>query len=247
MKLKALLGQPRRVKTLSYTKGFCNPETTISTFELFDLGYSKGDNIRMSDPTMNGTEELQGKKGYQRTRVGVLAVTLGLTASLAASPTVKRESAKVPNNPPSGKSIAKRHWFQIGKASWYGGKFNGRKTADGETYDMYAMTCAHRTLPLGSWVRVTNLNNRKSTLLRVNDRGPVPLNRILDLSYAAAQKLGMGGLAKVRVEEVNPTDPELAEQMVAQLKMQDPVKVQPVDEPLSTGVLTPGLVADVDR
>jgi hypothetical protein len=57
----------------------------------------------------------------------------------------------------------------------------------------------------------------------------------------------MGGLAKVRVEEVNPSDPELAEQMVAQLKMQDPVKVQPVEEPLSTGVLTPGLVADVDR
>jgi len=220
---------------------------TITTFELFDLGGSNCDNIGMSDPTMNGTEELQGKKGYQRTRVGVLAVTLGLTASLAASPTVKRESAPVPGKAPSGKTIAKRHWFQIGKATWYGGKFNGRKTADGETYDMYALTCAHRTLPLGSWVRVTNLKNRKSTLLRVNDRGPVPLNRILDLSYAAAQKLGMGGLAKVRVEEVNPTDPELAEQMVAQLKMMDPVKVQPVDGPPSVGALTPGLVADVDR
>ena len=175
---------------------------------------------------MNGTEELQGKKGYRRTRVGMLAVTLGLTASLAASPTVKRENAPVPNNPPSGKTVAKRHWFQIGKASWYGGKFNGRKTADGEVYDMYAMTCAHRTLPLGSWVRVTNLKNRKSTFLRVNDRGPVPLNRILDLSYAAAQKLGMGGLAKVRVEQVSPTDPELAEQMVAQLKMDDPALLQ---------------------
>jgi rare lipoprotein A len=214
---------------------------------MFDLGYPRGDNIHMSDPTMNGTEELQGKRGFQRTRVGVLVVTLGLTASLAASPTVKRENAKVPNNPPSGKTVAKRHWFQIGKASWYGGKFNGRKTADGETYDMYAMTCAHRTLPLGSWVRVTNLKNRKSTILRVNDRGPVPLNRIVDLSYAAAQKLGMGGLAKVRVEEVNPTDPELAEQMVAQLRMDDPVRVQRVDEAPSTGALTPGLVADVDR
>ena len=198
----------------------------------------------MSDPTMNGTEELQGKKGYQRTRVGVLAVTLGLTASLAASPTVKRENAGVPVNPPTGKTVAKRHWFQIGKASWYGKKFNGRKTADGETYDMYAMTCAHRTLPLGSWIRVTNLKNNRSTLLRVNDRGPVPLNRIVDLSYAAAQKLGVEGLAKVRVEEVNPTDPELAEMMVSQLKMDDPTKVQPVDEPPSTGDLTPGFVAD---
>jgi rare lipoprotein A len=193
---------------------------------------------------MNGTEELQGKKGRQRTRVGVLAVTLGLTASLAASPTVKRENAVVPNNSPSGKTIAKRHWFQIGKASWYGGKFNGRKTADGETYDMYALTCAHRTLPLGSWVRVTNLKNKRSTLLRVNDRGPVPLNRIVDLSYAAAQKLGMVGLAKVRVEEVSPSDPELAEQMVAQLRMEDPVRLQPVDEPPSAGELMTGLVAE---
>jgi rare lipoprotein A len=196
---------------------------------------------------MNGTEELQGKKGYQRTRVGVLAVTLGLTASLAASPTVKRESAPVPGKAPSGKTIAKRHWFQIGKASWYGGKFNGRKTADGETYDMYAMTCAHRTLPLGSWVRVTNLKNRKSTFLRVNDRGPVPLNRILDLSYAAAQKLGMGGLAKVRVEEVSPTDPELAEQMVAQLRMDDPARVLPNDAPRSVVELTPAVAADQER
>jgi len=106
------------------------------------------------------------------------------------------------------------------------------------------MTCAHRTLPLGSWIRVTNLKNNRSTLLRVNDRGPVPLNRIVDLSYAAAQKLGVEGLAKVRVEEVNPTDPELAEMMVSQLKMDDPTKVQPVDEPPSTGDLTPGFVAD---
>jgi rare lipoprotein A len=177
----------------------------------------------------------------------VLAVTLGLTASLAASPTVKRENAGVPVNPPNGKTIAKRHWFQIGKASWYGKKFNGRKTADGETYDMYAMTCAHRTAPLGSWIRVTNLKNNRSTLLRVNDRGPVPLNRIVDLSYAAAQKLGVEGLAKVRVEEVNPTDPELAEMMVAQLKMEDPAKVQPFDEPPSLGELTPGLMAEMER
>lgn len=196
---------------------------------------------------MNGTEELQGKKGRKRTRVGVLAVTLGLTASLAASPTVKRENATVPNNPASGKTLVKRHWFQIGKASWYGGKFNGRKTADGETYDMYAMTCAHRTLPLGSWVRVTNLKNKRSTVLRVNDRGPVPMNRIVDLSYAAARKLGVEGLAKVRVEEVNPTDSELTEQMVAQLRMDDPAKVQPIGELPNMGVLASGMTIDADR
>lgn len=199
----------------------------------------------MSDPRTYSIEELQGKKSRKRTYAGVLAVTLGLTATLAASPAVKPGNDVVPSSPPSGKTLAKRHWFQIGKASWYGEKFNGRKTADGETYDMYAMTCAHRTLPLGSWVSVTNLKNRRSTLLRVNDRGPVPLNRIVDLSYAAAQKLGVEGLAKVRVEEVNPSDPALAEQMVAQLRMNDPVKVQPIDE-LPTA-LTPGLGAGADR
>ena len=201
----------------------------------------------MNEPTMNGMEELQGKRSRQRTRVGVLVVTLGLTASLAASPAVKPENAAVPNNLASGKTIVKRHWFQIGKASWYGGKFNGRKTADGETYDMYAMTCAHRTLPLGSWIRVTNLKNQKTTLLRVNDRGPVPLNRIVDLSYAAAKKLGMVGLAKVRVEQVSPTDPEVAEQMVAQLRMDDPARVQPADEQLSYGILTAGPMVTTDR
>jgi rare lipoprotein A len=111
---------------------------------------------------------------------------------------------------------------------------------------MYAMTCAHRTLPLGSWIRVTNLKNNKSTLLRVNDRGPVPLNRIVDLSYAAAQKLGVAGLAKVRVEEVNPTDPELAEMMVSQLRMDDPTKVQPLDAPSSAGEMPLGFVGDLN-
>jgi rare lipoprotein A len=240
-------GQPSDEKTLSYLKGNCNLKKAITTFDLFDLDHQGRDNIRMRNPMMNGMEALQGKKSRKLSRAGVLVVTLGLTASLAASPTVKPETAAVPGNPPSSKTIAKRHWFQIGKASWYGGKFNGRKTADGETYDMYAMTCAHRTLPLGSWVRITNLRNKKSTVLRVNDRGPVPLNRIVDLSYAAARRLGMDGLANVRVEEVNPSDPELAEQMVAQLRMADPVRVHPADELPNVGVLTPGLPIDADR
>jgi rare lipoprotein A len=196
---------------------------------------------------MNSVEDLQGKRGRQRTRAGVLAVTLGLTVSLAASPTVKRDNAVLANNPPSGKTTAKRHWFQIGKASWYGGDFNGRKTADGETYDMYAMTCAHRTLPLGSWVRVTNLKNRRSTILRVNDRGPMPMNRIVDLSYAAAKKLGVEGLAKVRLEVVNPDDPEMAGQMVAELRMDDPSRLSPAGETPAASLLEPELVAQVDR
>jgi rare lipoprotein A len=196
---------------------------------------------------MNGVGKLQGKKGRKCTRAGVLALTLGFTASLVASPTVKRENAVVPGKTLSSKAIAKRHWFQIGKASWYGGKFNGRKTADGETYDMYALTCAHRTLPLGSWVRVTNLINKRSTFLRVNDRGPMAPSLIVDLSYGAAQLLGVEGLAKVRIEEVNPSDPRLAEQMVAQLHLDDPAKVQPNDRLPAAGVMAPGMLADTDR
>jgi rare lipoprotein A len=192
---------------------------------------------------MNDVGALQGKVRRRCTRAGVLAVTLGLTASIVASPTVKREIAGVDGKTMPGKTSAKRHWFQIGKASWYGGSFNGRTTANGETYDMYALTCAHRTLPLGSWVLVTNLKNKRSTLLRVNDRGPMAPSLILDLSFGAAKKLGVAGLAKVRIEEVNPTDPKLAEMMVAQLHMEDPAVVQPVDHEPSAGALAPGMLA----
>ena len=94
------------------------------------------------------------------------------------------------------------HWFQLGHASWYGKLFQGQPTASGESYNMYDLTCAHRSLPLGSLVRVTNLHNRKSVVVRVNDRGPVADNRIVDLSYAAAISLGFQGVAKVRLELV---------------------------------------------
>jgi rare lipoprotein A len=101
------------------------------------------------------------------------------------------------------------HWYQIGRASWYGRFFQGRQTASGEDYDMNAMTCAHRSLPMGSLVKVTNLRNHKSVVLRVNDRGPVPRSRIIDLSYAAARFLGFGrrGTAPVRVDLIS-TDPQ---------------------------------------
>jgi rare lipoprotein A len=203
--------------------------------------------MSMSNPAMNDVEGLQENRSRKCTRAGVLAVTLGLTASLVASPTVKRESAVVRDKPSSGRTITKRHWFQIGKASWYGGKFNGRLTANGEKYDMYALTCAHRTLPLGSWIRVTNLRNKRSTGLRVNDRGPMAPSLIVDLSYGAAQKLGVEGLAKVRIEEVNPSDPKMAEHMVAQLRLDDPAKFQPIGEHPDTGFLAPGMLAVADR
>jgi len=91
---------------------------------------------------------------------------------------------------------------KTGIASWYGPNFHGKLTANGEVYNKYAMTAAHKTLPLPSVVRVTNLENGKKIVLRINDRGPFVGNRIIDLSYAAAKKIEMDkkGLAKVRVE-----------------------------------------------
>ncbi len=91
---------------------------------------------------------------------------------------------------------------QEGLASWYGKKFHGRTTASGERYDMHALTAAHRTLPFGTRVRVTNLANGRRVVVRINDRGPFIRGRIIDLSYAAARQVGMvqAGVARVRVE-----------------------------------------------
>ncbi len=95
-----------------------------------------------------------------------------------------------------------------GRASWYGRKFHGKKTSIGETYDMYAMTGAHKTLPLPSYVRVVNVANGQSVVVRLNDRGPFHSGRIIDLSYAAAYKLGFlgQGSAEVEIETVGPDD-----------------------------------------
>jgi len=151
-----------------------------------------------------------GKVSRRRTRASLLAFALGITATVVASP----PPAKAPATP---SSAAKHRWFQIGSASWYGGRFQGKKTANGELFDMNALTCAHRELPLGSWVRVTNLRNQKTVFLRVNDRGPMAESLIVDLSYAAAQKLGIAGLGKVKVEQVSANDPQMAQELLASL------------------------------
>jgi len=93
-----------------------------------------------------------------------------------------------------------------GIATWYGRKFHGKSTASGERYDMYAMTAAHTILPIPSYARVTNLANGRSVVVRINDRGPFHADRIIDLSYAAAYKLGYvnAGSARVEVEAVPP-------------------------------------------
>jgi len=94
-------------------------------------------------------------------------------------------------------------YHETGQASWYGGKFNARKTASGQRYNMYALTAAHKTLPLHSKVRVTNLANGKSVVVSINDRGPFYSNRIIDLSYGAASRLGMLPTGTAKVELVS--------------------------------------------
>lgn len=121
-------------------------------------------------------------------------------------------------NPPSYTVNGKRYYTlssssgyrERGIASWYGTKFHGRRTSSGEPYDMYAMTAAHKTLPLPTYARVTNLQNGRSVVLRINDRGPFHHNRIIDLSYTAAWKLGIlgKGTGYVEVTALNPRVPQ---------------------------------------
>jgi peptidoglycan lytic transglycosylase len=101
-----------------------------------------------------------------------------------------------------------RGYHERGVASWYGNKFHGRKTSNGEIYSMYGMTAAHKTLPIPCYVRVTNLANNRSVIVRVNDRGPFHGARIIDLSYAAAKKLdySVKGTATVEVVVIDPRD-----------------------------------------
>ena len=138
----------------------------------------------------------------QKARATAL-VLLAAIGGLVAQANSGNHSA---NDPKSGTIVqkSKPKWYQIGKASWYGHQFQGRKTASGEAFDFHMLTCAHRTLPIGTLLRVTNLGNRRSIMVRVNDRGPVPEARIIDLSYAAARSLGFNsqGQAHVKLEKV---------------------------------------------
>ncbi len=165
-------------------------------------------------------------------RIAIIATVLGCTASAIAGNS-KDQAGKDSSDQASAKASAQaasplatarlsaatrlRQWFQTGQASWYGLRFQGHKTATGEKFDMNALTCAHRSLPLGTWLRVTNLRNRKSVLVRVNDRGPMVESRIIDLSYAAARAVGIGGTSKVKLEQVPANDPEVARVLIAQV------------------------------
>ena len=129
--------------------------------------------------------------------LAILAISLGAASN---SPQKSKESKP----------------YQVGKASWYGKQSHGRTTASGEPYDMFQFTAAHRQLPLGTWVKVTNMHNGRWVIVRVNDRGPVPESRIIDLSYGAAEMLFDAkdrGLLKVRLDIVQPEQVQMAQNL----------------------------------
>jgi rare lipoprotein A len=133
--------------------------------------------------------------------------------------------------------------YQVtGLASWYGTMFHGEATANGEKYDLYGMTAAHKTLPLPSYVRVTNLENGKSVIVRVNDRGPFYSDRVIDLSFAAAKKLGYAeaGTARVRVEGIDPHEWWAQQGRPVPLVLATPQKVaQAPQQPLVEAMAAP--------
>ena len=128
--------------------------------------------------------------------------------------TPKMEARSKYGNPDSYEVDGERYYvldhadnfIQRGTASWYGTKFHGRRTSSGEPYSMYEMTAAHKTLPLPTYVQVTNLDNSHKVVVRVNDRGPFVDDRIIDLSYVAAKKLGIDktGTGRVEIRSINP-------------------------------------------
>ncbi|MFL6623885.1 MAG: septal ring lytic transglycosylase RlpA family protein [Sulfurifustis sp.] len=141
-----------------------------------------------------------------------------------------------------------RGYRERGVASWYGRKFHAKRTSSGESYDMYAMTAAHRTLPLPTYVRVRNLQNGRSVIVRVNDRGPFLQNRLIDLSYSAAARLDMlgTGTALVEVESIGPSPAPITVAANAKTSLISTAEAAPTDAAADTpGASAPRLAVQV--
>src|SRR6202041_932260 len=156
----------------------------------------------------------------RRTLAQVLAIAFLVAGTGAAQGPNNSEATPAPISSGRIQHEAKKpatQPYQVGTASWYGSDFDGRLTASGEPYDMYDMTAAHLKLPMGSYVRVTNLRNGRAVVVRVNDRGPIVPGRIIDLSYGAAQALEFKqrGLQRVRLDLVPRPELKPAYQTVA--------------------------------
>ena len=135
--------------------------------------------------------------------LSILMAALVIVASVGAAPVPDHPTPRQAKS--RSKVSSSNRPYQVGNASWYGKQFHGRATASGEDFDMFELTAAHRQLPLGSYVKVTNLRNGKWIIVRVNDRGPFVKGRIMDLSYGASRMLEFrAGVEKVRLDLVQP-------------------------------------------
>ncbi len=150
----------------------------------------------------------------------ILATVLMVVSLGAAQRPTNSESVNTRKTAVAPGKLARSKPYQIGTASWYGSYFQGRATASGEPYNMYDLTAAHPTLPLGSWVRVTNLRNGRAVVVRINDRGPIVPGRIIDLSYNTARVLRFEskGLQRVRLDVVKTRTKTAQPEMLAALQ-----------------------------
>lgn len=177
--------------------------------------------LALSACTMVGTPRTGGPAPELPRRPSVPRIEPGSEEEPGFDPEEIPDAVPPPSEPPSRYGNASEYevfgrtyrvlessegYDEEGEASWYGEQFHGRPTSSHEVFDMYAMTAAHKTLPLPTYVEVENLDNGRTAVLRVNDRGPFHEGRIIDLSYAAALKLGVvgAGVARVRVRAVGP-------------------------------------------
>jgi rare lipoprotein A len=160
----------------------------------------------------NSSRERPGVRLFAALAAGVILLTSGCGPRRRPAPTVTRpptpptttKPQPVPTRPPGAEPVLQG---ETGIASWYGHPYHGRRTANGEVYNMYEMTAAHRTLAFNTMVKVNNLENGRSVTVRINDRGPFVEGRIIDLSFASAQAMGMPSTALVRLEILGRTTP----------------------------------------
>ncbi|WP_431821103.1 septal ring lytic transglycosylase RlpA family protein [Burkholderia sp. F1] len=156
------------------------------------------------------TSSNTNQKNAVRTTAADNSSQLNFDSALASMPAADSKEAKGTSladaQPIDGADVS--DFRQTGRASWYGRGFHGRRTANGERFNMNAFTAAHRTLPLASYIRVTNPSNGKWVVVKVNDRGPYKRGRVLDLSYAAAKVIGLvhAGTGRVKIEGLSPKE-----------------------------------------
>lgn len=179
-----------------------------------DAGHKEPPAVSPTMGSMSMDRSALARSTSNRARADLDAIARGQQADAPAQAAAadKKEESLSAAAPLAANTPDISDFKQEGRASWYGPRFHGRRTANGERYDKNALTAAHRSLPLSSFVRVTNLTNQKSVIVRINDRGPFRRGRIIDVSQAAAKVLGLqhSGVAKVEVQGLSRDEARVA-------------------------------------